>query len=82
MYPPDLLTRKRNICACEPAPVGHVKVATTDVQRLVRRCSWWTGILIGIWGALVALGCSEDHGANLPEATGFFQVAEVGPPNS
>jgi hypothetical protein len=32
-----------------------------------------------MWAALVAPGCSEDHGANLPEATGFFQVAEVGP---
>jgi hypothetical protein len=36
-----------------------------------------TGILLGLLGILVA-GCSPEPDASLPEATGFFQVAEVG----
>jgi hypothetical protein len=48
----------------------------------------WTGILIGLCGVVALSGCSESQAtggdagpeadASLPDATGFFQVAEVG----
>jgi hypothetical protein len=37
-----------------------------------------TWILVAVIGGLCLPGCSESQGPGLPEATGFFQVAEVG----
>ena len=52
MYPPALRTRKRNICACEPTPVGHARGAATDMEGLMQRRLSWTRIVVGLCGAL------------------------------